>query len=105
MIALPDNILSDEGLPRVLSWIERKLGGKVVSTSRQSRWRPMYFVDVETTAGIRELGVRGIAGFDGASDDQRQTVMRDYMKMLADLHRLPVEPFKAAGAHHAAAGD
>jgi aminoglycoside phosphotransferase (APT) family kinase protein len=153
MIALPDNILSDEGLPRVLSWIERKLGGKVVSTSRQSRWRPMYFVDVETTAGIRELVVRGdrvdvpcvfplehemlmqdqmhrhgigvpavhgwiddprcyvmdrvpgIAGFDGASDDQRQTVMRDYMKMLADLHRLPVEPFKAAGAHHAAAGD
>lgn len=46
--------------------------------------------------------VPGIPGFDGATDDQRRNVMRDYMKLLAQLHKLPVQPFKDAGVFHAA---
>lgn len=45
--------------------------------------------------------VEGIAGFDGASEAQRLSVMREYMKLLADLHKLPVQPFKDAGVFHA----
>lgn len=45
--------------------------------------------------------VAGIPGFEGATEEQRQTVMRDYMKLLADLHKVPVQPFKDAGVFHA----
>lgn len=45
--------------------------------------------------------VPGIPGFDGATEDQRRSVMRDYMKLLADLHKVPVQPFKDAGILHA----
>ena len=153
MIALPENILSDDGLPAVIAWVERKFGGKVVACTRQARWRPLYFVDVEASGKVHELVVRGdridvpcvfplehemlmqdqmhnggiavpavhgwidnprcyvmdrvpgIPGFDGATEEQRQAVMRDYMKLLAELHRLPVEPFKQAGAFHAGPGE
>ena len=49
--------------------------------------------------------VPGVPHFDGVSDPDRKAVMHDYMRLLADLHRLPVEPFKAAGVHHAATPD
>ncbi|MBA3053907.1 MAG: phosphotransferase [Sphingomonadales bacterium] len=45
--------------------------------------------------------VAGIPGFDGASEDQRRSVMREYMKLLAHMHSLPVQPFKDAGIQHA----
>lgn len=49
--------------------------------------------------------VAGVPHFDGVSPEGRRAVMRDYMKALAELHRLPVAPFKAAGVHHAATPD
>jgi aminoglycoside phosphotransferase (APT) family kinase protein len=45
--------------------------------------------------------VRGAPHFEQASDEQRLAVMRDYMKLLAELHKLPVQPFKEAGVFHA----
>ena len=149
MVGIPENILSDEGLPTVFAWIETMLGGKVVSSSRQARWRPLYFVDLERDGETLELVVRGarvdtpcvfplehemlvqdemfkagvnvprvygwhenprcylmervagIPGFDGATEEQRRAVMRDYMKLLAHLHSLPVQKFKDAGIAHA----
>lgn len=146
---VPENCLSDEGLPEVLAWIEDEFGGKVVSATRQARWRPLYFVDVERDGETVSLVVRGDRidsvmlvplehemllqkmmydrgikvpkvygwidnprcyimdrvpgsfGFDKESPEERAAVMREYMKLLADLHKLPVQPFKDAGIAHA----
>lgn len=146
---VPENILSDEGLPRVIAWIETHFEGKVLSYTRQARWRPLYYVDVERNGETIPLVVRGdridsvllfplehemllqslmydhdikvpkvygwiddprcyimervggIFGFDKETPEQRRTVMRDYMKLIADLHSLPVQPFKDAGVAHA----
>src|SRR5690606_27920350 len=46
--------------------------------------------------------VDGVPHFEGVALQQRRSVMRDYMKLLADLHRLPVQPLKDAGVMHAA---
>jgi len=149
-LAVPENLLSDAGIPNVTAWIEANVGGKVLSMERQSRWRPIYFADVEKDGRALRLCVRGdrtdvpcvfplehemlvqklmhehginvprvygwiddprcyvmdwvdgIPGFDGATEDQRRAVMTEYMKLLADLHRVPVQPFKDAGVVHAA---
>jgi aminoglycoside phosphotransferase (APT) family kinase protein len=149
MIALPENILDDSKLDKVIAWIETTLGGTVGDLKRQARWRPIYFVDVEKDGKIIPLCIRGdrvdvplvfplehemliqkmtyehgiavpkvygwcddprcyvmervdgIPGFDGATEAQRLAVMRDYMKLLAGLHKLPVQPFKQAGVFHA----
>jgi aminoglycoside phosphotransferase (APT) family kinase protein len=45
--------------------------------------------------------VPGVPNFQGATEDQRRAVMRDYMKLLADFHKMPVQPFKDAGVFHA----
>lgn len=150
LAGIPENILSDEGMPKVTAWIEAHFGGKVVSCTRQARWRPLYYVDVERDGETIALVVRGdridsvllfplehemriqslmhdngievprvhgwidnprcyimdrvggIFGFEKETPEQRRAVMRDYMKLLADLHALPVQPFKDAGIAHAA---
>lgn len=43
----------------VATWIERELGGRVRSIAPQARWRPVWFVDLETDEGVLELCVRG----------------------------------------------
>jgi aminoglycoside phosphotransferase (APT) family kinase protein len=141
--------LSDERMPAVIAWIEQQLGGKVVSSARQARWRPMYFVDLERDGETMPLLVRGdridtvmmfplehemllqklmfehgIAvprvygwideprcyvmdrivgtfGFENETAEERASVMREYMKLLADCHKLPVQVFKDAGIAHA----
>ncbi|WP_396903590.1 phosphotransferase family protein [Mycolicibacterium phlei] len=134
----------------ISDWITQEVGGRVTSMTRQSRWRPTWFVDVERNgealgvvvrgergAGIpmqfplshemalqRVMGAHGIPvpsvygwidelpayvmervdgqpGFDGLTTDQRDAVMRDYMAALAELHRLPLQPFVDAGVYRA----
>lgn len=132
-------------------WIANHLGARVVSITRQARWRAAWLVDAERD-GIplplvvrgergadipmqfplrhemslqKTLAEQGIAvptvygwidklpayvmarvegqpGFDGLSTEQRDALMRDYMATLARLHRLPLEPFIAAGVERAA---
>ena len=48
---------SDEG--RVQEWLEKNLGGRVLSLVRQKRWRPVWFADVEREGEHLELCVRG----------------------------------------------
>lgn len=45
--------------------------------------------------------VDGQPGFGGLSNEQRDALMSDYMGTLARLHRLPIEPFAAAGVERA----
>jgi aminoglycoside phosphotransferase (APT) family kinase protein len=44
---------------RIVAWLEGLVGGKVVTWSRQPRWRPMWFVDIEVDGELRKLVVRG----------------------------------------------
>lgn len=45
--------------------------------------------------------VDGQPDFTGLTTDQRDAVMRDYMAVLAELHRLPLQPFIEAGIQRA----
>jgi aminoglycoside phosphotransferase (APT) family kinase protein len=56
---LSDRLLDDSGLPKVVAWIEKNIGGKVGEMHRQARWRPIYFVDVEKDGETLKLCVRG----------------------------------------------
>lgn len=47
----------DDG--QVVSWLESALGGKVISWSRQPRWRPMWFLEVERGDERVRVCVRG----------------------------------------------
>ncbi len=48
--------------PRAVAWIERVVGGRVVRSERQPRWRPAWFLDVEVDGGIVPLYWRGARG-------------------------------------------
>lgn len=43
---------------QVVAWLGANVG-PVVTVTRQPRWRPVWFADVETDAGVRSLCVRG----------------------------------------------
>lgn len=49
--------------------------------------------------------VPGRADFAGVDDAERDVVMDEYMKVLADLHRLEVEPFVRSGIDHPGPGE
>jgi aminoglycoside phosphotransferase (APT) family kinase protein len=131
---------------QVVAWLQDHLDGEVVAISRQARWRPAWFVDLQAGGHVVSLYVRGerkdmapvfplrhemgvqqkldergipvphVHGFcddppaivmdrhfgsidfQGASDDERQSVMDDYVDVLARMHRLDVEDFARAGA-------
>ena len=44
---------------RIISWLEGLLDGTVVSWSRQPRWRPMWFVDIDRGGVVERVVVRG----------------------------------------------
>ena len=46
--------------------------------------------------------VRGVEHFNACDDAERDAVMRQYMEILVDIHRLDVEPFADAGILRAA---
>jgi aminoglycoside phosphotransferase (APT) family kinase protein len=49
----------DAATTSVREWIESNLGGTITAISRQPRWRPVWFVDVERDGEMLELVVRG----------------------------------------------
>lgn len=135
---------------KITAWLETHLGGRVVRIARQSRWRPVWFADLERDGASLALCVRGertdmpmifpldhemrfqallqqhgipVAKVHGWIDDprayvmdrvpgsedfaqateaERQSVVDDYLQILARLHKLPIEPFVAAGIRRAA---
>ena len=42
--------------------VERLVGGRVVRRERQARWRPAWYLDVETDAGLVPIYFRGARG-------------------------------------------
>jgi aminoglycoside phosphotransferase (APT) family kinase protein len=44
---------------QVVDWLETTLDGTVVSWSRQPRWRPMWFADVDRGSEVERVVVRG----------------------------------------------
>jgi aminoglycoside phosphotransferase (APT) family kinase protein len=44
---------------RLRAWIEQRFSGRVLSMERQERWRPAWFVEVDTPEGRLPLYVRG----------------------------------------------
>jgi aminoglycoside phosphotransferase (APT) family kinase protein len=47
---------------KVQTWLERELGGTVVSFERQERWRPAWFAEVLHDGSVRRYYVRGQRG-------------------------------------------
>jgi aminoglycoside phosphotransferase (APT) family kinase protein len=44
---------------KIVAWLESLLGGTVTTWSRQPRWRPMWFADVERDGVVQRVVVRG----------------------------------------------
>ena len=51
--------LPEDASQRVVDWLEGNVGGTVVRITRQPRWRPVWFADVERGDELLELCVRG----------------------------------------------
>lgn len=129
----------------IIAWLEQEFGGIVAGLTRQARWRPVWFADVERNGVRHELVVRGdrtdmplifplahemafqrtlgshgvpvaevhgwidelpayvmtrVGGqehFSDTSDADRAGVVDHYLAILARMHKLPLEPFAAAG--------
>jgi hypothetical protein len=47
---------------RAFDWVEAELGGKVVRAERQPRWRPAWFLDVDSSEGTLPVYFRGERG-------------------------------------------
>ena len=56
---------SDESNMR--AWVEETLGGPIVLSERQPRWRPAWYLDVDTPAGRRSVYFRGDRGISEAT--------------------------------------
>jgi aminoglycoside phosphotransferase (APT) family kinase protein len=80
-------IIRDETQARVVAWLERNLGGRVVRIEPQARWRPVWFADVERDGQTLELCVRGERG-DAQIGFSLDHEMR-FQKVL-EAHGIPV---------------
>lgn len=58
--SMPTHI--DDTWKRAFAWIERELGGRIVSAERQPRWRPAWFLDLERDGEVLPLYFRGDRG-------------------------------------------
>ncbi|KAA0120583.1 phosphotransferase [Mycolicibacterium sp. P9-22] len=135
--------------PPLFEWVQRTTGGNIVEWRRQARWRPAWYLTVDTDGGRRQLYVRcqreesmpwtgtlslrreyrimqvlhqhdvavaaplafceepeailmavvhGRDRFDDRDDQHlRDTVVADYMRRLAQAHRLDTQPFETIG--------
>lgn len=43
---------------KITRWVEKRVGGKVISIERQPRWRPIYFIDAERDGELLRLCAR-----------------------------------------------
>jgi aminoglycoside phosphotransferase (APT) family kinase protein len=52
----------DEQWQRAFDWIEKQVGGRIVSYERQARWRPAFFLEVDRAGEAMPLYLRGERG-------------------------------------------
>jgi aminoglycoside phosphotransferase (APT) family kinase protein len=58
------NVYDDAAVARIVAFVEQEMGGKVVGLERLVRWRPSWFVDVESAGAVRRFHLRGDRGGD-----------------------------------------
>lgn len=141
-----DPAYSDDALARIHRVVEEAVGGRIISSQRQVRWRPAWFVEVAKDGATETIHLRGDRGGNVAifpdlkreadiievlynngipvpqihayvaeppcivmesikgtrdlsdlSDEEKRNVGREYMKAVAAMHALPLEPFVAIG--------
>ena len=51
--------LTEVSTAKIVTWLEKHVGGRVVQIARQPRWRPVWFADVLRDGETLELCVRG----------------------------------------------
>jgi aminoglycoside phosphotransferase (APT) family kinase protein len=66
---------------RILEWLQTLLGGTVVSWTRQPRWRPMWFVELDIDGAVKHVVVRG-----ERSDSKLQFPLDHEMRFQQVLH-------------------
>lgn len=59
---LADSLGLDASWRRGFAEVERLVGGRITGAERQARWRPAWYLDVETAAGPRPVYFRGDRG-------------------------------------------
>ena len=51
--------LTEASTAKIVAWLEKHVGGRVLQIARQPRWRPVWFADVERDGEKLELCIRG----------------------------------------------
>jgi aminoglycoside phosphotransferase (APT) family kinase protein len=79
--------IPDADSARVVAWLERQVGGRVITIERQPRWRPVWFADVERDGETLQLCVRG----DRTDADIGFTLEHEMrFQQLLEEHEIPV---------------
>jgi aminoglycoside phosphotransferase (APT) family kinase protein len=73
-------------LEQISDWLESQLGGKVTSISRQGRWRPNWFADMERDGEALPLCIRG-----DRVDSAAGWPLEHEMKLFSELERAGVQ--------------
>ena len=76
----------------IVDWLSSNLGGTVTSISRQPRWRPVWFVEVDQNGRTQRLCVRG-----DRSDVELVFPLDHEMRFQATLHDLGLPVPKVYG--------
>jgi aminoglycoside phosphotransferase (APT) family kinase protein len=73
---------SGDQTEKVIAWLEANLGARVLEVEAQTRWRPVWFADVEIDAEKYALCVRG-----DRLDARHGFSLEHEMKLQRELHR------------------
>ena len=74
--------------PQIIEWIEHAIGGRVVHSERQPRWRPAWFIDVERNGDTLPIYFRGDRG---ALDHGVYTLEHEYRVLeVLEAHDIAV---------------
>lgn len=88
-----DPVYSEEAMARIHRVVEETVGGRIVASQRQVRWRPAWFVDIEKDGATETIHLRGDRGGNVAifPDLNREA---DIIEVLYD-HGIPVPQIHA----------
>ena len=87
----------DELSRQITSWLEERLGGRVTRITRQPRWRPVWFADLERDGEVQALCVRGERsdadiGFSLSHEMRFQRVLEEHGIPVARVYGWIDEP-------------
>ena len=91
--------LVDEGF----AWAEQVIGGRIISKRKHNRWRPQWFLELETPDGsLRKVLMRGFRNPGYTASDEKGA--RDWLQVeseiLRTIERLPIAVPPHLGYNH-----